>query len=154
MKYFSNCKNLEELKKEYRRLAFQNHPDRGGDVETMKTINAEYEQMVKKIEAGDPEQAKGETPESFINIINALVKMVGVEIEICGSWVWVSGNTYANREELSKAGCKYSKNKKMWYWFEDCGSHTKCRGRYSMEQIRNKYGSTKVNSKEPEALTA
>lgn len=43
MKYFTNCKNLEELKKEFRRLAMIHHPDRGGDQETMKAINNEYD---------------------------------------------------------------------------------------------------------------
>ena len=45
MTYFTNIHTLDELKREYRRLAFANHPDRGGDVETMKAINAEYEAM-------------------------------------------------------------------------------------------------------------
>ena len=43
MKYFTNCRTLDELKKEYRRLAMLNHPDRGGDEETMKAINNEYD---------------------------------------------------------------------------------------------------------------
>lgn len=44
MKYFANCTTLDELKKEYRRLAMANHPDRGGDEATMKAINAEYDE--------------------------------------------------------------------------------------------------------------
>ena len=43
MKYFTTCTTLDELKKEYRRLAMANHPDRGGDESTMKAINAEYD---------------------------------------------------------------------------------------------------------------
>lgn len=43
MKYFTSCTTLDELKKEYRRLAMANHPDRGGDEATMKAINAEYD---------------------------------------------------------------------------------------------------------------
>lgn len=43
MKYFTNCRTLDELKKEFRRLAMLNHPDRGGDEETMKAINNEYD---------------------------------------------------------------------------------------------------------------
>lgn len=43
MKYFTNCRTLDELKKEFRRLAMLHHPDHGGDVEAMKAINAEYD---------------------------------------------------------------------------------------------------------------
>lgn len=43
MKYFTACTTLDELKKEYRRLAMANHPDHGGDEATMKAINAEYD---------------------------------------------------------------------------------------------------------------
>lgn len=43
MKYFTNCHTLDELKKEYRRLAMANHPDRGGDTAVMQAINAEYD---------------------------------------------------------------------------------------------------------------
>lgn len=45
MKYFTNIKTLDDLKKEYRRLAMIHHRDRGGDVETMKEINNEYDMM-------------------------------------------------------------------------------------------------------------
>ena len=45
MKYFNNINTLDELKKEYRRLAMIHHPDRGGDEETMKLINNEYDKM-------------------------------------------------------------------------------------------------------------
>ncbi|MGM9549824.1 MAG: LPD29 domain-containing protein [Faecousia sp.] len=43
MKYFANCHTLDELEKEFRRLAMLHHPDHGGDVETMKAINNEYD---------------------------------------------------------------------------------------------------------------
>lgn len=49
MKYFTNCKNLEELKKEFRRLAMIHHPDRGGDQEIMKEINNEYDAVFPAI---------------------------------------------------------------------------------------------------------
>lgn len=51
MKYFNNCKTLEELKKEFRRLAMLHHPDRGGDAETMKQINAEYDIIFPELKA-------------------------------------------------------------------------------------------------------
>ena len=44
--YFKNIETLEDLKKQYRALAMQNHPDRGGDAETMKAINNEYDELL------------------------------------------------------------------------------------------------------------
>lgn len=41
--YFTGCKTLDELKREYRRLAMIHHPDVGGDTATMQAINAEFE---------------------------------------------------------------------------------------------------------------
>jgi curved DNA-binding protein CbpA len=35
MAYFKNIHSLAELKKEYRRLALENHPDKGGSTEVM-----------------------------------------------------------------------------------------------------------------------
>lgn len=51
MKYFNNCGSLEELKKEFRRLAMIHHPDRGGNVEVMKAINNEYDMLFPTLKA-------------------------------------------------------------------------------------------------------
>ena len=37
-KYFESCKTLDELKKEFRRLALLHHPDVGGDPATAAKI--------------------------------------------------------------------------------------------------------------------
>ena len=150
MKYFTNCHTIEELKKEYRRLALENHPDRGGDEQIMKAINLEYEKMAKILEnvheAGEETQKKHktETPAEFIAIIDALMKMSGVIIEICGSWLWLTGNTFEHKEEIAKIGFRWSKTKKSWYWFNDIENTTKRRATANMNQIRNKYGSEKI----------
>ena len=49
MKYFTNCRTLDELKKEFRRLCMIHHPDRGGDTATMAVINAEYEALFPQL---------------------------------------------------------------------------------------------------------
>ena len=49
MKYFIDCETLEELKKEYKKLAMKHHPDMGGNEETMKAINAEYDKAFAKV---------------------------------------------------------------------------------------------------------
>ena len=47
LKYFKNCTTKEECKKLYKKLAFIHHPDRGGDTETMKAINAEFDYVIE-----------------------------------------------------------------------------------------------------------
>lgn len=43
MKHFKNILSLEDLKKQFRNLAMQHHPDKGGDIEIMKQVNNEYD---------------------------------------------------------------------------------------------------------------
>lgn len=43
MIYFKGISTLEELKKQWRVLAMQHHPDVGGNTETMQAINNEYD---------------------------------------------------------------------------------------------------------------
>lgn len=45
MKYFKNVKSLEDLKSQFKALARKNHPDAGGNIETMKEINCEYDAL-------------------------------------------------------------------------------------------------------------
>lgn len=146
MKYFTNITTLDELKKAYRRLAMVHHPDVGGDLETMKAINAEHDALFLRLKdehnaAADEHHQTTETPEEFRDIITALLNLSGLEVELCGSWLWIGGNTREHKEALKAAGCRWSPNKKLWYWrHEEDGSRWH-RGKKTMNQIRSKYGS-------------
>lgn len=146
MKYFTTCHDLDSLKAQYRRLAMKHHPDRGGDLETMKAINAEHDQLFEILkkqhnESADEYHQTTETAEEFREVLNALLKLDGLTVELCGSWLWISGNTKANKEALKAAGCRWSQNKSMWYWRhpEDRKHYRKSNA--SMSDIRRKYGS-------------
>lgn len=99
MKYFT-AKNLQELRKEYKKLMVANHPDNGGDVATCQEITAEYKKLFDMLKAGQtPEEEKKNTfdykaDEALRNVINNIVSFDGLNIEVVGSWIWVDGNTY------------------------------------------------------------
>ena len=119
MKYFTNCRTLDELKKEYRRLAMIHHPDHGGDTATMQAINGEYHERFEVLKkqhnaSADEYHQTTETAEEFRTLINELLKLSGVIVELCGNWVWLSGNTKEHKEALKALGCRWSQNKKMW----------------------------------------
>ena len=157
MKHFSNVENLNELKKAYRKLAIENHPDHGGDTDTMAEINAEYEKLYA-ILAAQAENAKAEargetghaTPDDFKGddgyreVINALLNVEGIEIELCGAWLWVSGATKEHKTEIKASGCYWAAKKKMWYWRPPEYAAHGNRKSYSMSYIRTKYGSTSI----------
>lgn len=148
MKYFANIKTLEELKKEYKRLALENHPDRGGDVEVMKAINAEYDIMFNRVKDIHV-NAKGETytkentetPSEFKDIIDKLIRMEGLEIEIIGCFIWLSGNTKAHKDNIKALGFKWHSTKKMWYKAPE-DYRKKSKKKYSIEEIRDMYGTS------------
>ena len=160
MKYFSSCATLEALKHEYRRLCKIYHPDLGGDTATMAAINDEYDEVFRRIQSGrtaaqqtaESHEAE-EAPEAFRAVISRLVILAGISIEICGSWVWVTGNTYPNRDALKAAGLRYSKGKSAWYWKPE-GSYSKARRNYSMDEIRKIHGSERIKSNPAAVLTA
>lgn len=59
MKYFKNIKSAEELKKAYKKLARENHPDMGGDIAIMQTINSEFDMLINIL----PDKARKEAME-------------------------------------------------------------------------------------------
>ena len=47
MKHFTNIISLEDLKKQYRKLAIANHPDKGENTDVMQEINVEFDVLFK-----------------------------------------------------------------------------------------------------------
>ena len=152
MKYFTHCATLDELKKAYRAAAMQHHPDRGGSVEEMQRINAEnadrFEELKRQQNTRAAQDQTGKTRATtesagdFIESIAALLKLDGLEVELCGRWLWIGGETLKHREALKAAGCRWSSSKKLWSWHFAEEGDSWSRGRKTMQQIRNKYGST------------
>lgn len=139
--YFENVKTIEELKEQYRKLALKYHPDRGGSNEEMAEINNQYDILFKKLQEGNQENI---IDDGFKEVINKIINL-NVKIEICGSWIWVSGETKVYRKELKEAGLWWANKKKMWYWHTEEDKKRR-KGSMSMEEIRQKYGSKTINN--------
>lgn len=149
IKYFYGMNTIEELKQRFKELALKYHPDRkGGCEKVMREINKEYDYLKSRINStSDTENVRDEFREIIMKIIN----IPGIEIEICGTWIWIHGNTYPNKKKLRKAGCQYASKKKKWFW-KPAGARSRGRGKYSMDQIRELHGSQKIKKKEDRIL--
>ena len=90
-----------------------------------------------------------QTPQEFIHIINTLIRLNGLEVEICGSWIWVSGNTKEHKEVLKQLGFKFAYKKKAWYYHKD-KFRKKSHEELTMDDIRDMFGSQRYEQKKEE----
>ena len=168
-KYFKNVETLEELRKQYRDLLKKFHPDNeNGSEETTKAINAEYEQLFKVLKNRHESKTDNSTDsgskksydnmkwnfeedEKLRDILNKVIHFENITIEIIGNWIWLSGNTYPYKKDLKELGFKWASQKKNWYWHSETyvkKSHRKL----SMDEIRDYYGSTEVETESRKKL--
>lgn len=145
-RYFANVKTAEECKELFRKLAKELHPDCGGNAEEFKAMKAEFEkvfdQLKNKHTAADGttyEKTTNESAAEFADIIEKLLHMVGCTVELIGSWLWVSGNTYQYREELKTLGFKFGGKKKAWYYHTG-EYHKKGKSEKDLQTLREKWG--------------
>ena len=163
-KYFKadHTTTIEDAKKQYKRLVLKFHPDlaakNGISVEeatkACQTINAEWDYLRKhnynihETKDGGTytdwnQDMPDEVTERYADIIEQLVRMEGVLIEICGSFIWLSGNTYAHKADIKALGFRWASKKKMWFLAPQ-GWRKKGRRELGMDEIRATYGSQKV----------
>lgn len=149
MKYFDNIKNFLELKKCFRKLALKYHPDKGGTNEQMKEINKEYEELLKilksNLDAKEKTVNHHEIDDGFREIILHIINYENIEIELIGTWIWISGNTFPISNKLREIGFIFSNSKKKWYWRNAEDKNYFSRGNKSIYEIRRKYGSVIVD---------
>ena len=165
MKYFNNVSTLEELRRQYKELLKKYHPDNPqGSTEACQEINAEYDRLFKVLK--DKHESKSdktadstntkqseysknmydwENDKALREVLQKIINFDGIEIEIVGAWLWVSGNTYIFKDELKEIEFKWASQKKQWYFHTDA-YRKRSRKSLSMDDIRNYYGSTKVQT--------
>jgi len=153
MKWFNECRTLEEVKATYKKLAKQYHPDLGGDTATMQEINKEYAFATAKAIKGanlSEEETEHEilSSEEYRKAIEKIIHLDGIVIELVGYWIWVTGNTYPVRATLKDAGFFFASKKLAWY-FRTAEYKISKGGKKSLDEIRDKYGSEVLNEDKP-----
>lgn len=161
-RYFTNPQTLEELRKEYKRLLKQFHPDnRGGSTEATQEINVEYEELfaILKLRATKADDKKAayeydnKMDELLRAALNAVISIDGIKIEIIGCWIWISGNTYDIKDTLKVAGFRWIAKRKLWAFHSE-PFRKKSKEEKSMDELRTYYGSQTIKKEIRKALTA
>lgn len=161
MKWFNNPTSLEGLKKQYRQLAKAHHPDLGGNTSDMQSINTEFDKLYSELEKAEANKhstgaahtsntthtgkatTTSETAAAFRAIIEQLITLNNITIEIVGSWVWVTGDTYQHRDTLKALRFNWSRSKKAWYYHSE-PYIKRSRKTFTLDEVRSLYGSTTV----------
>lgn len=168
LKWFNGCKSVKEAKSLYHKLCRQYHPDMSGSDTTaqMQEINAEFAEVFERLQQKEAYQQHNtahetdnsntttkQTAEKFMAIIQRLVKCEGLIIEIVGSWIWLSGDTFKYMRCIKGMGFKYSTKHKKYYLADDSNGARK-RSRYTFEQICDKNGYQEIEAETAPKLTA
>ena len=118
----------------------------------MKLVNLANEFLTKNLNKWAFDQCNNDTPltEQMQELFNKIKHFIGIKSELCGTWLWLSGETRQYKTELKEAGFKWASKKKQWYWSPG-GFRKRGKKVLSMNEIRSKYGSFTL---EPELRTA
>ena len=117
----------------------------------MKMVNQAYEVLRNETGTAASSQTNDDVDVSSYgeDIFNALSKIMGLnlDIEICGAWVWLHGDTKPHKDTIKDAGFRWAPKKKLWY-YRPADYKSKGRGKFSMDKIRETHGSQRVTQKE------
>ena len=85
--------------------------------------------------------------DSIIKIFENIKHFPNIKAEVCGNWLWVSGNTYKYRKELKAQGLFFAPKKKEWYW-RPPEYKSSNREEWSKDKIRTHYKSVNMKTKQ------
>lgn len=147
----------EIVKQAFHKAAMKYHPDRNpAGAEMMKLVNEARESLKGGTYPIEYKNEEGyDYGEEINTALNKIIHLVDLKIEVCGSWVWVSGNTKEHWPMMKEAGFQFSPPKKMVYFRPEYSKKRRFkRDGLSIDEIRAKYGSDSIRNKAPRYLQA
>jgi len=137
-----------DVKTAYREAALKYHPDRNPNgLELMKLVNLAFEFLAKHSGKWTLSHGSDDRPltEAMQEVFDKIRHFPGLAIEVCGTWLWISGETYNYKAELRAVGAKWSRNKRSWYWSPP-GYRKRSKRVFDMPEIRATFGSFDLES--------
>jgi len=136
----------EDLKSAYRAACKKYHPDiNPHGLELMKVINTAYAFLKKNMRKWRHTQQTNDKgiDEILQDIFNKIKHLANIESEVCGSWLWVSGQTWRYKKQLKDHGFRWAPKKHQWYW-RPAGYRKRTKRVLSMPEIREMFGSVEL----------
>ena len=144
--YFDGCRTPQEIKTRYKALAMAHHPDRGGNTAIMQIINEQYHVNLKACDGINYGKHRYNYRPSYESAVMDMINKVinyPVNVEIIGSWIWLTGDTKPHRAEFKKLGFRFSAKKESWYWHNPADGYRKRNKKtFQMNEIRFMFGTT------------
>lgn len=151
--YFENIKTLEDLKKAYKKLVLELHPDANKEKDTTKEfieMKKQYEEKFEKVKntfinsKGEYyEKENNETPQEFADIIDKIINLENVKIEIIGTWIWLTGDTKEYKDYLKELHFNWSKDKVAWYYHTE-PFRKRSKKLKNMDELRTLFETTEI----------
>ena len=149
MRFFDHLFSVENIKSEYRDLAFRHHPDRGGDTATMQAINGQYHEALKRCngQTSTTEDGKEHRYTYSEEVEAAVIEKIGnlialnlpnVRISLIGTWLWITGDTKPHKELLKAQGLRWHATRLCWYF--TTSKHHGRPSRYGLDTLAMRYG--------------
>jgi len=159
MRYFDHLHDVAEIKKLYRQLAMENHPDHGGDTATMQEINSQYADALQRADGQKSTDSRGKTHTYHYNadieqaIMDKIAELIAAgvaqraDIALIGTWIWVTGDTKPVKDTLKASGCTWHSKRRCWYWHNGPRRSRYARGA-SLSDLAEKYGETRFKDRQ------
>lgn len=148
----------DDIKARYKDMVKKYHPDinSGIDDHMIKLINSAYDTLKEYDPSKQFKSFKKEhdLSEKYQKALELCLGLEGVITELCGTWIWLSGDTKKHKDKIKESKLfKWSPNKSMWYFRPD-EYKVFNREKRDMSYIRSTYGSQVIKRQKSEMIEA